>query len=96
MDETKTPLQFMGGEHKRLIAECHDKGHRWGGWENMKYVSGSSRCCSRCKLHVSMYPDKKVQSYAIGSTWESYEAAIPFINNLAYRSSVEIKQGVVR
>lgn len=89
-------MGFLDEEHKRLITLCHDKGHQWQEWEDMKFVSGSERVCKRCKLHVSLYTDKKVQSYAVGSVWPSHDAAIPFINSLAYRSNEDVRKGVVR
>ena len=86
----KHEMTCMGEAHKRLITACYDHGHQWGEWENMKYVSGSERTCNRCRLHVSLYPDKKSESYAIGSTWDSASVATSFINDLAYRSNAQM------
>ncbi len=83
-------LQVMSGAHKHLIERCYDEGHLWQPWENMKFTSGSERMCTRCRRHVSLYSDKKVESFAIGSTWSSADVAISFINDLAFRSNVMI------
>lgn len=81
-------MKTLDEEHKELITKCYDNGHTWGEWENEKYTSDASRTCGVCKLYTNLGAKGTSKAYAIGSTWERADVAIPFINSLAYKSRI--------
>lgn len=64
--EIKEPLDDA---HVEAILECEEKGHDFGPWEDVKFVSGTERQCKRCRLNQCDMGKGITESFAIGSSW---------------------------